>query len=143
MATTRFVTARQSAPERPETNRFAFFTAFVHDGRARCCLALLLLLVVTGAAQASSYKAKGLYEQGRRAELERNFDAALEFYEQAILEDTENERYDLAARRVRFVAGQTHVDRGQTLRDQGQLDEALAEFREALARYQEIAQTAN
>lgn len=95
-------------------------------------MALLLCLVVAGSAYASALKARGLYEKGRRAEVEKNFDAALEFYEQAIVEDTENQRYDLAARRVRFVAGQFHVDRGQSLRDQGQLDEALAEFRRAI-----------
>jgi general secretion pathway protein D len=96
-----------------------------------------LLLVVLGvalavSAPASARKARSLYEQGRKAEVEKNYDRALELYEQAISEDPGHQRYDLAARRMRYMAAQAHVDRGQQLRDQDQLEEALAEFQRAM-----------
>ena len=58
----------------------------------------------------------------------KDYDQALELYEQAGAENPVDQRYELAARRMRFVAGQAHVDRGHRLRRQGQLEEALTEF---------------
>ena len=58
----------------------------------------------------------------------RDYDKALEFYEQAVAEDPEDPKYLLAASRMRFVAGQTHVETGRLQREQGHLEEAAAEF---------------
>ncbi len=41
--------------------------------------------------------------------------------------------YQMSVHRVRFQAGQLHVDRGQKLRKEGKLEEALEEFRRAFA----------
>ena len=93
---------------------------------------LVLALALTATAEAGGRKAKKFYNQGRGAELARDYDKALELYEQAVLENPVDQRYELAARRMRFVAGQAHVDRGHRLRRQGQLEEALTEFQRAL-----------
>ncbi len=97
----------------------------------------LVLLVVTALifsqpVEASARKARGLYDKGRKAELAKDYDAAVEFFEQASIEAPKDHRYDLAVRRMRFVAGQTHVDVGHRLQEQGQLEEALEEFQRAL-----------
>ncbi|MBI3664934.1 MAG: hypothetical protein HY236_01705 [Acidobacteria bacterium] len=78
-------------------------------------------------------KGSALFKQARRAELRKEYDRALELYNKALQEDPENQTYQLAAGRVRFVAGQWHVDRGHQLLDKGNLLEAAAEFEKALA----------
>ncbi|MBI1355977.1 MAG: tetratricopeptide repeat protein [Acidobacteria bacterium] len=83
-------------------------------------------------AWAGDRKAKQLYSQSRQAELKKDYDLALSLAEQAGLEDPNDHRYELAARRLRFVAGQAHVDTGRRLREQGHLEEALAEFQRAI-----------
>ncbi|MDA0204111.1 MAG: hypothetical protein O3A53_03490 [Acidobacteria bacterium] len=81
----------------------------------------------------ASRKAKQLYEQGRRAEVQKDYDGALQLYEQAQVEDPGDNRYQLSVRRMRFVAAQAHVDAGRRLRDdEGLLDEALAHFQRAI-----------
>ena len=115
--------------------RLARLTASVHGARrlARAVASgLILALLLTAPAEAGGRKAKKLYNQGRRAELVKDYDQALELYEQAVAENPVDQRYDLAARRMRFVAGQAHVDRGHRLRRQAQLEEALNEFQRAL-----------
>lgn len=67
------------------------------------------------------------------AEAKRDFDTALELYEQALVSDPQDTGYLLAVRRVRFQAGQAHVDAGMKLREQGKLEEAMAEFQRGFA----------
>jgi general secretion pathway protein D len=93
---------------------------------------VILGVAVAVSAPASARKAKSLYEQGRKAEVDKNYDRALELYEQAMNEDPGHQRYELATRRMRFVAAEAHVNRGQELRDQDQLEEAVAEFQRAM-----------
>ncbi len=115
--------------------RLARLTASVYGARrlARAVASgLALALLLTASAEAGGRKAKKFYNQGRRAELVKDYDQALELYEQAVAENPVDQRYELAARRLRFVAGQAHVDRGHRLRRQGQLEEALNEFQRAL-----------
>ena len=115
--------------------RFADWPAWA-QGWVRCWvvagLALALVFVATEPALAESRKARKLYSQGRKAELARDYDQALEFYEQAVATAPEDPRHQLAASRMRFVAGQTHVEIGRRQREQGHLEEAAAEFQRAL-----------
>ena len=115
--------------------RLARLTAAVHGTRrlaGAVASGLILALLLTPSAEAGGRKAKKFYNQGRRAELVKDYDQALDFYEQAVAENPVDQRYELAARRLRFVAGQAHVDRGHRLRRQGQLEEALNEFQRTL-----------
>lgn len=106
--------------------------AFSRGSRFAAALALIALLCADGAL-AASRKARGLYRQGREAELAGEFDRALELYSLASSEAPRDHRFSLAERRVRFVAGQAHVDTGLELRSQGRYEEALTEFERAVA----------
>lgn len=94
---------------------------------------LLVSLVSVDAAAAASRKAKGLYSRGVAAEAAGDFDKALEMYSLAGRESPGDSRFTLAERRMRFVAGQSHVSVGLDLRQQGLLEEALTEFERAFA----------
>ncbi len=94
---------------------------------------LTLLLILAGGLPARTKKGDKIFEQGRRAETLKDYDKALELYEQALLTDPSDAFYDIAVRRIRFQAGQMHVSKGRKLRDEGKLAEALAEFVRAYA----------
>jgi general secretion pathway protein D len=99
-----------------------------------CGAALVLALTFgSGLSEAGNKKGDKLISQGMQAEAKRDYDAALGFYEQAVALAPADTAYQLSLRRVRFAAGQMHVDRGQKIRSQGKLDEALAEFQKAFA----------
>lgn len=91
-----------------------------------------LCLVLPDPALAGARKARKLYQQGRQAEAVQEFDRALELYSLAVAEAPADNRYGLAERRMRFVAGQAHVDTGFALRRQGMYEEALVEFEQAV-----------
>ncbi len=99
--------------------------------------ALLVLLTVLGSlaptpAEARTRKGDQLFKQGVEAEARKDFDKALDFYNQAVDSDPRDITYLLYQRRVRFQAGQMHVDRGQKLRGDGKIEEALKEFQQAV-----------
>ena len=83
--------------------------------------------------EARNKKGDKLLATGRAREVRKDWDAALELYEQALSEDPGEPSYQLAANRVRFQAAQAHIDRGLTIRSQGRLSEALIEFQRAYA----------
>ncbi|MEZ5362056.1 MAG: hypothetical protein R2748_06845 [Bryobacterales bacterium] len=93
---------------------------------------LLLVLAPPPPAWAGKGKAKDLYSQSRRAELQKDYDLALQLSEQAMAEDPSDHRYELAVRRLRFMAAQTHVDQGRRLREEGLLTEAVEQFQRAV-----------
>ncbi len=95
--------------------------------------ALAMLAPLAGPALARNRKAEKLLKDGRLAEAKRDFDKALELFEEAVSIDPEDAAYQLAVRRVRFQAGQLHFDRGMRLREEGKLEEAAAEFQKAFA----------
>jgi general secretion pathway protein D len=102
--------------------------------RLTSCVAILALFATTlPPLQARTRKGDKLLAQGRRAEVRKNWDEALDLYEQALSDDPGDAAYQLAARRVRFQAGQAHVDAGQKLRANGNLAQALLEFQKAYA----------
>ena len=95
-------------------------------------IALAGVLLAAPLAEAGKSKAKKLYTKAREAELQKDYDTALELVEQAQIEYPKDHRYELSARRLKFVAAQSHVDAGRRLRDAGQLEEALLEFQRAV-----------
>ena len=102
----------------------------VRTGAGLLCLLLLLSLC---AEPALAGKGKKYFREGRKAEQSNDFDTALVLYERAVREEPNQVQYLLAARRLRFLAAMTHVDRGHKLRDSGKLVEALKEFERAFA----------
>lgn len=99
----------------------------------RAGLALAVALALAAGLEARTKKGDKAWKAGQAAETRRDFDKALEFYEKALAEDPSDAAYLLSMRRVRFQAGQAHVDRGQKVRSEGKLDEALIEFQRAFA----------
>jgi len=95
--------------------------------------ALALVLTLLTPLDARTKKGDKLLAQGRAAEIRKQYDEALELYEQALSDDPSDSGYQLAMRRVRFQAGQAHVERGLKLRAGGKTAEALAEFEKAYA----------
>jgi general secretion pathway protein D len=85
-----------------------------------------------GISQARTRKGEKALKDGKAAEARMEWDAALEFYEQAVEQDPSDVSYLLAMRRARFQAGQKHVDAGEKLRVEGKLEEAVQEFQKAL-----------
>lgn len=92
---------------------------------------LLGALVLAADLDAASRKARGIYNRARAAEAAGNFDEALELYATASQLAPTESRFELAERRMRFVAGQAHVAAGFQLRGQGLYEEALLEFERA------------
>lgn len=99
---------------------------------ARRILAAKLALCVT-LLLAGCGKGKSEFNAGKKAEVLEDYDTALVHYERALKEDPLNAEYRLKATRVRFEAGQAHVEKGQKLRADGDLRMALAEFQKAAA----------
>ncbi len=104
------------------------------SGRARTAVLLALGLAWGALVTPALAAAKGskYYQQARGAELNKEYDQSLELYERALKEDPENQTYIMATRRLRFVAGQWHVDLGHKLLEQGRLEEAAADFEKAV-----------
>ena len=69
----------------------------------------------------------------RQAEARKEFELALDYYTKAMDLDPTDPAYEVGVRRMRFQAGQVHVNKGQQLRDSGQLEAAVSEFQKAFA----------
>src|SRR5689334_10615297 len=98
--------------------------------------AVLLAALMIGPltpVEARTRKGDRFLSQGRAAEAKKDWDAALQAYEQALGEDPSDIVYQMANTKARFQASQVHVDKGLKLRSSGQLGEALLEFQNAYA----------
>lgn len=72
------------------------------------------------------------YNEGKKSEATNDYDSAVVHYDRALKADPLNTEYKLKLTRMRFEAGQYHVDQGRKLREMGNLQLALAEFQKAL-----------
>ena len=90
-------------------------------------------VVLAGLILAGCPKGQTDFKQGKRAEMEKDYDSALIHYQNALKANPGNTEYQLKVQRLRFESSQSHVDRGHRLRAQGQLQLAAAEFEKALA----------
>ncbi|OGD28481.1 MAG: hypothetical protein A2Y56_05565 [Candidatus Aminicenantes bacterium RBG_13_63_10] len=73
------------------------------------------------------------YKLGNKAELNRNWEEAIRFYEAAALENPREPVYRLALVRARYAASLEHVLRARRLAAEAKPTEALAEYDKALA----------
>jgi len=100
------------------------------------CGALAVILawsgVVPPVAEARTRKGEKLVKQGRVLEEKKDFDAALEYYEQALVTDPGDAGYRIVVQRTRFYASQKRLNAAQKMRDEGNLEQALAEFMKAI-----------
>src|ERR1700689_83208 len=101
--------------------------------RAIAPLCVALLFLPAPGLQARTRKGDKLFKLGTEAEGRKEYDKALEYYEQALKTDPQETIYELATRRARFESGQEHVKAGKKLLDANELEKALAEFQKAFA----------
>jgi general secretion pathway protein D len=82
---------------------------------------------------AKTKKGSKLFAEGQQAESKKDWDKAVDLYEQALSEYPSDLLYQLAAEKARFQASQLHVEQGLKLRAAGQLGEALLQFQKGYA----------
>jgi general secretion pathway protein D len=87
----------------------------------------LAMVVLTGCPKGNQE-----FNQGKKAEAIEDYDSAVVHYDRALKSDPLNTEYKLKLMRLRFEAGQYHVDQGRKLREKGELQLALAEFQKAM-----------
>jgi len=73
------------------------------------------------------------YKLGNKAEMNKNWDEAIKYYEQANLENPRESVYRLALFRCKFTASLYHLQEARKLVGQGKKEEALAEYNKALS----------
>ena len=78
-----------------------------------------LLVVPAGQLEAHNKKGDKLEKLGREAEAKKEYDKALDLYEQALRFDPQDPGYQLNVRRMRFTASQTHVEAGMKFKNAG------------------------
>src|SRR6202048_4279115 len=92
-----------------------------------------ILCVGVGLLAAGCPKGKPDYQQGRRAENLKDYDAAFDFYQKALKSEPENAEYQIKFHQARFEASAFHVRAGQKLRERRDLQGAAGEFQRAVA----------
>jgi general secretion pathway protein D len=96
---------------------------------------LLAVAALVGclAVPAAAHTRKGdkFLAQGKEREAKKDWDGALDFYNQALAEDPSDPGYQLEVHQARFQASEAHVKQGLSLRKEGKLAEALLQFEKA------------
>ncbi len=91
------------------------------------------LLAIAAFLLAGCPKGNQDYDAGRKAESLQDYDTSLVHYERAVRAEPTNAEFRLRAVRMRFEAGQFHVEQGRKAEQRGDLQMALAEFQKAQA----------
>jgi len=108
-----------------------------------CGMALLVSPLAARTKKGDKYM-----KEGEKAEARKDYDSALNFYDQALEEDPREPAYMLANQRMRGRAAEQHISQGKKLLEQQKLNEAMVQFQKALLTdpssqiaLQEIAET--
>lgn len=102
------------------------------SNRLRTCVALLCAFVlVVQSVEARTKQGDKFIKLAQRAEDEKNYDAALHYYDEALETDRQDASYIMADQKARAKALQTHVSEGKRLQQEQKLDEALLQFQRA------------
>jgi general secretion pathway protein D len=99
--------------------------------RGLAVLTAVLLVVPADQLEARNKKGDKLVRLGQQAEAQKDYDKALDLYEQALKLDPQDAGYQLNVRRMRFTASQSHVEAGLKAKNAGQLEVAAVEFQRA------------
>ncbi len=73
------------------------------------------------------------FKQGNEAEINKNWDQAIEYYEKAIAEKPNEYAYKMSLARARLAASMSHLRSARSLVVQGNKEEALKEYEKALS----------
>lgn len=98
--------------------------------KKKAILAVLVLALIglSGCATMSQ-----TYKLGTQAAMNKDWEKAIELFEQASMEHPKNSYYRLALIRARLQASRIHWSAGQNLSRQGNVDKALEEYNKALS----------
>jgi general secretion pathway protein D len=94
---------------------------------------VLLLGMALVPSPADAAKGDKQFKAGKKAELHKDYDAALRLYEEALKLNPDSAQFQLYTNRARFQAGAAHLEKGEKYQAQGNLQDALAEFEQASA----------
>src|SRR3984885_6536061 len=101
--------------------------------RALAPLCVALMLLPGGSLEANNRKGDRLCKLGVQAEAHKDYDKALQYFQQALDIDPKETTYDLAARRTRFEASQAHVEEGKKFLKADDYEKAYTAFQKAFA----------
>ena len=73
------------------------------------------------------------FKMGNEAEINKDWDTAIEYYEKAILENPKEYSYKMSLIRVRLSASMSHLQSARGLAAEGNIEDALIEYNKALA----------
>ncbi len=90
-----------------------------------------LTIGLSGALSAHTKKGDKLFKQAQQAESAKNYDAAIELYDQALATDPKDANYLLWDQRIHAKASQAYLAEGRDLQKEQKLDQALREFQKA------------
>jgi general secretion pathway protein D len=88
---------------------------------------LILTIVLTGCTMFNRS-----YKLGTESAIAKDWDKAVEYFEQASIENPKNSVYRLALLRAKISAAYDHLQKARRLRSQGKKEESLAEYEKAL-----------
>jgi general secretion pathway protein D len=91
----------------------------------------LFLCIGVGVLAAGCPHGKPDYNQGKKAELAQDYDAAYNYYLKAAKADPTNATFKIKLNQSRFEASQQHVKQGVEFRKKGDLQGAASEFQRA------------
>src|SRR5215510_2022456 len=94
--------------------------------RLKTISTLLVVVLITTACVA-----RQAYKKGTKAEIARDYEAAMEQYRQAMLQDPTNVEYRLKYEQTRFTAAFEHFQKGRRALEANDLPTAKAEFQRA------------
>ncbi len=97
--------------------------------RKRSLILIIAALSFWSCASFSSH----YYNLGAQAEVNRNWDEAISYYEKAIAENPKDYTYKLSLTRVRISASLSHLQEARRLFRDGKKDEATKEYQKALS----------
>ncbi|MBA7608201.1 Type 3 secretion system secretin [subsurface metagenome] len=79
------------------------------------------------------------YDLGNKAAINKDWDEAIRYYEQALLQDPKEHVYTLVLLRAKLAASYEHLNKAREHASHGRKDEALAEYEKALS-YDQLGQ---
>ncbi|MGB8324966.1 MAG: hypothetical protein WCE52_18555, partial [Candidatus Acidiferrum sp.] len=91
----------------------------------------LFIWIAIGVFAAGCPKGKQEVTSGDKALDVQDYDAAVDFYLQALKAQPHNVNYKIKLDQARFEAGQKHIKNGMKLREKGDLQGAVSEFQRA------------
>lgn len=99
----------------------------ISQGKYLWLLILLLTITLAGCVTFSNY-----YKLGTQAEMNKNYDTAIKYYQQALLENPKESVYRLAYLRARAAAAINSAEKARKLLADGRKEEAIDEYKRAL-----------